>query len=400
MVPADPVALRASRAILAPASNPEGKEVWDMARLFGREMSRAELLRRVGDVSQLGGVRLVELADGPEAGVRAIDFRTGSGLNFTVLPDRGMDISWAEYRGVPLCWHSATGQVGPWFYEPEGFGWLRSFYGGLLVTCGLTYMGAPCEDPEAECPVSGAPCHNTSKVFLGLHGRASNIPARNVKADGEWEGDDYVMWAEGRVREAVVFGEVLELRRKVEARLGERRLLVRDVVENAGYVKAPLMILYHINIGFPIVDEGARLVAPAERVEPRDEEAERGLSEFDRFTAPIPGFKEQVFFLEMRPDSEGFVKAALVNESLGLGVYVKYRKEQLPKFVEWKMMGEGVYVVGMEPANSLVLGRPEARRRGELDTLEPGERREFELEIGVLDGADEIREFEASASEA
>ncbi|HIE08226.1 MAG TPA: DUF4432 family protein [Armatimonadetes bacterium] len=367
-----------------------------MAELFGRRVSREELLRRVGDVSQLGGVRLVKLADGPEAGVRAIDFRTGSGLNFTVLPDRGMDISWAEYKGMSLCWHSATGQVGPWFYEPEGFGWLRSFYGGLLVTCGLTYMGAPGEDPEAENPVSAAPFGDVSKVYLGLHGRASNIPARNVKADGEWRGDDYVMWAEGRIREATVFGEVVELRRRVEAVLGERRLFVKDVVRNIGYVKAPLMILYHINIGFPVVDEGSRLVAPVEGVEPRDEDAERGLSEYDRFSAPVKGFREQVYFLDMRPDPEGFVRAALVNEALGLGVYVKYRKEQLPRFIEWKMMGEGVYVVGMEPANSLVLGRPEIRRRGELDILEPGEGREFALEIGVLEGVDEIREFEAS----
>jgi len=367
-----------------------------MARLFGREMSRKEILRRVGDLSQLGGVRLLRLEDGPEAGVRAIDFRTGSGLNFTVLPDRGMDISWAEYKGMPLCWHSATGQVGPWFYEPEGFGWLRSFYGGLLVTCGLTYMGPPCEDPEAENPVSSAPCCDTSRIYLGLHGRASNIPARNVKADGEWRGDEFLMWAEGRVREAIVFGEVLELRRRVEAFLGERRLFVRDFVENVGYVKAPLMILYHINLGFPVLEEGSRLLAPVEGVEPRDEEARRGLEEFDRFSGPVGGFREQVYFLELRPDPEGFVKVALVNERLGLGVYVKYRKEQLPKFVEWKMMGEGVYVVGVEPANSLVLGRAEVRRRGELDILSPGERREFELEIGVLDGLDEIREFEAS----
>lgn len=367
-----------------------------MARLFGMEMSREEMLRRVGEVSQLGGVRLVELTEGPERGVRAIDFRTGGGLNFTVLPERGMDISWAEYKGVPLCWHSATGQVGPWFYEPEGLGWLRSFYGGLLVTCGLTYMGAPCEDPEAENPVSAVPCVDMSRIFLGLHGRASNIPARNVKADGEWQGEDFVMWAEGKVREAVVFGEVMELRRRIEARLGERRLFVKDFVENAGYVKAPLMLLYHINLGFPIVDHGSRLLAPVEGVEPRDEEAERGLQEFDRFSGPIPGFKEQVYFIEMRPDSEGFVRAALANEALGLGVYVKYRKEQLPKFIEWKMMGEGVYVVGIEPANSLVLGRAEARRRDELEVLEPGERREFKLEIGVLEGVEEIKEFEAS----
>ncbi len=370
-----------------------------MPRIWGREVSRDELLRRVGDISQIGGVRIVRLDNGPEAGVRAIDFRTGTGFNFTVLPDRGMDISWAEYRGRSLCWHSATGQVAPQFYEPEGFGWLRSFYGGLLVTCGLTYMGAPGEDPEAECPISGAPCKDLEKVYLGLHGRASNIPARNVCADGEWRGDDFVMWAQGKVREAIVFGECLELTRRIEAKLGEKRLLVKDRVENIGPMPSPLMLLYHVNVGYPVVDDGSRLLAPVASVTPRDEEAEKGLDEYDRFSSPISGFKEQVFFLDLKPDSEGMVKVALVNDREGLGVYLRYPKEQLPYFVEWRMMGEKVYVVGIEPANALVTGRAEVRRKGMLQTLQPGEVKEFSLEIGVLDGADEIKAFEEEVRE-
>lgn len=99
-----------------------------MATLFGRQWTRQELLTYVGDISQLGGIRLSTLADGPERGVRAADVRTGGGLNFTVLLDRGMDIGQAEYRGVPLAWVSATGPVAPAFYEPHGTGWLRTFH--------------------------------------------------------------------------------------------------------------------------------------------------------------------------------------------------------------------------------------------------------------------------------
>ena len=110
-----------------------------MAKLFGKTYSRQQLLRRVGDLSQLGGTRLIELLDGNQRGVRAVDFHTGSGLQFTVLLDRGMDIGPASHCGRPLAWHAMPGCVHPAYHEPEGLGFLRSFHGGLLCTCGLTW---------------------------------------------------------------------------------------------------------------------------------------------------------------------------------------------------------------------------------------------------------------------
>ena len=136
-----------------------------MVTLFGTSYTRDELLQRVGDISQFAGVRVGELGDGFERGVRTADFRTGSGFEFTVLVDRGMDITWAAYAGASLCWRSPTTAVGPAFYEPEGLGWLRGFHGGMVNTCGLDTIGVPItEDDEA----------------LGLHGRASFIPASNL----------------------------------------------------------------------------------------------------------------------------------------------------------------------------------------------------------------------------
>jgi len=151
-----------------------------MVALFGRHWTRAELLERVGDVSQVGGARLVTFAEGPEAGVAVAELRTGSGLAFAVLPGRGMDIGFAEYRGMPLCWRSSTGEIGAAFYEPAGEGWLRGFSGGLMATCGLTTAGWPSTDEGQALP---------------LHGRASYLPARNVHLDRE---------PEQRLREVVV----------------------------------------------------------------------------------------------------------------------------------------------------------------------------------------------------
>jgi hypothetical protein len=354
-----------------------------MPALYGKFYRREEFLKRVGTISQVGGVTLYQLQDGPEAGVRVAEFRTGSGLNFVVLLDRGMDISRAEFNGASLAWRSAAGDVHPSYYEPEGLGWLRTFEGGLVTTCGLTYLGAPCVDEGKQ---------------LGLHGRISHTPARSVSPGGQWDGDEYTMYVEGEMRETVVFGENILLRRKIEARLGDARFRIHDVVMNEGFQTTPLMILYHINLGFPVIDDGAELIYSASESVPRDEAAKAAFGERGRFSAPSPGYKEQVFFHDMNADSEGNVHAAIVSRKFaggkGLGVYIEYRKSELHRFIEWKMMGEGTYVVGMEPSNCLVQGRAKERERGTLQFIEPGETREFHVEIGVLSEEEEINRFE------
>jgi len=351
-----------------------------MAEIFGKKYTREELTRFTGDISQIAGMKEYELLEGKGRGVRALDVWTGTGFFFTVLLDRGMDISEARYCGKSLCWRSSTGDVHPHAFDSRGLGWLRSFFGGLLTTCGLTYCGAPCQDEGED---------------LGLHGRISHIPADRVCLDAEWKEDDYILSVKGRMRESVVFGENIALIRCIGARLGESKLWIHDVVENQGFRRSPFMVLYHINGGFPAVAEGARLISPTREVRPRDQEAEIGKEDYHKFTAPIPGFKEKVYYHEMKEDASGLIHCALVNEDFegGFGFYVSYKKSQLPRFIEWKMMGESDYVVGMEPANCGVEGRDKERQRGTLKFLEAGEKKEFDLEIGVLDGKEAIKEF-------
>lgn len=340
-----------------------------MAHLYGRSWTRKELLTHVGDIAQLGGVRMVILADGSERGVRAADVRTGGGFNFTVLLDRGMDIGPAEYGGIPLAWVSPTGPVAPTFYEPRGTGWLRTFHGGLLTTCGLTQTGVPNLDNGKE---------------LGLHGRISHVPARQVSHRGYWEGNEYIFWVEGRMREVSVFGHDLCLTRRITATLGEPRLIIEDRVENMGYAPAPHMILYHCNLGFPMLGPSSELMAPSIEVEPRDEVAVQGLAQHATFEGPTPGYAEQCFFHQMATDEAGFVTIKLVNSALGLTLQLRYRQQGLPEFVQWKQVGQGTYVLGLEPANCRPEGRSAARERDALVELAPGERRDYFLEVVIL----------------
>ncbi|MHB9038153.1 MAG: aldose 1-epimerase family protein [Armatimonadota bacterium] len=354
-----------------------------MPILWGKKYTKQELLDRVGDISQVGGARKIALADGPHQGVEAVEFRTGTGFNFLAVPGRGLDITIAEHNGRSLAWRSAAGEVSSAMYEEPGLGWVRSFPGGLVTTCGLTYVGAPCEDMGDK---------------LGLHGRFSNTPASNVYVDGEWNGDDYTMWAIGKVRESRLFGENILLKRKVSAVLGESRFQIHDVVTNEGPRRTPHMILYHINGGFPAVDEGSLLVSPTLKATPRDTDAEVDKEHFYKMDPPTVGYKERCYYHDMAADSDGWVYTALINKNMPageqFGFYVKYNKNELPRFIQWKMNGTREYVVGMEPANCLVEGRDKDRERGILQFLKPGETREYHVEIGVLANSDEVAELE------
>jgi len=294
-----------------------------MALLYGANHNRKGLLKRVGALSQVAGVRMMELKQGAEAGVHVADVRTGSGLRFQVSLDRGMDISVAEYKGTPLAWRSPNGDVHPSYFDDRGLGWSRSFPGGLLTGCGLTYVGAPCVDEGEE---------------LGLHGRLSNTPATNVRAKTEWHDDRCIFRMTGEVRERSLFKENLLLRRTIETELGESTITLLDTVMNEGFRPSPLTMLYHINLGWPLLDDGAELMLNASLAMARDPEAGKGVSIATKMAAPTPEFKEQVFFHDLRASKAGFAAALLSNKKLGLGLFVRYRQKELPRFIEWKSL--------------------------------------------------------------
>ncbi|MBN2356568.1 aldose 1-epimerase family protein, partial [candidate division KSB1 bacterium] len=233
---------------------------------------------------------------------------------------------------------------------------------------------------------------------LGMHGRIANIPAKNVNFGAEWEEDEYVLWASGDIRETSLFGANLLLRRSIHARLGQSRVWIKDVIVNQGFEAAPLMFLYHCNTGFPLVSEGAELLAVINNLEPRDKEAEKGVEQFDRMEAPTARFSEQCFFLDHDADEKNIVNLALVNRPFknnqGLGLYMAFPKSELPYFTVWKMVGEGTYVVGLEPGNCLPEGRSSARKHSRLAMVQPQEELSFHLELGVLTSNDEIQLFE------
>lgn len=359
-----------------------------MPELFGASQTRAGLMRRIGRLEQAAGVRLVTLGDGPGRGVRVLEFRTGTGFSFEVLADRCFDVGRCEFAGQPLSWLSATGVVAPWYYEPEGWGWFRAWGGGMVVTCGLDHTLGPAEDSAAHF---GQP-HLQPSVRYGLHGRAGGLPARLAGYGERWDGDECVLWAEGEVVQAAVFGEELTLRRRIEARVGESRFTLADQVANTGHTRVSHMLLYHCNVGYPVLDEGAELLVASRRTTTDYGVPVEG---YRVMPGPVPGATEACFEHEIVAEPAGTVPVAVVNHARELGVYQVFRAAQLPHHTVWRMPGEGTYALGLEPSTNRDAGRGDAARRGELQWLEPGEQRHYDLEIGALPGAGAIGTFAA-----
>lgn len=321
-------------------------------------MDKSELLKYIGNLSQIGGCRHYTLNEGWGRGMRATDINTGSGLQFTVLPDRGLDISLASYKGMNLVYLTCNGETHPSYYEPEGIGWLRTFAGGLFTTCGLTHLGPPSVDDGES---------------LGLHGRYSTVPAKQVSDCSTWVGDEFHIKLKGTAEEGYLFGHKLRLEREISSVLGTNELVISDVITNFGSKISPYTILYHFNFGYPLLSEDTRLVIDPEVTVPRDKNAEPGIDQFREFIEPQQRYDEQVFFHQLKADSEGVASVSLVNKKIGISLKLSFNVNSLPYLTQWKMMGDGEYVLGLEPCNVEVKSRKQLREENTLPFLKPGE---------------------------
>jgi Domain of unknown function (DUF4432) len=363
-----------------------------MPKLFGRSFDRREFERHVGAARQTFGVDLVELADGAERGVRALLFRTGGGLEFSVLVDRTMDIGRFDFRGVPFAWQSATGFRAPAYLDlpdENGAGFLRGF-SGLLCTCGFDHTRQADRGPadHFDLPLR-------KEIAYPMHGRGAFQPARLHGYGVRWEGDDAFLWCEGAVDQAAVFGENLAFTRRIEARAGEASVKIVDTIANRGFSRTPHMLLYHINAGFPLLDEGARFAAPIRATMAANMPRESQQAGWRTQPGPASRFVQQVFDHDAAADAAGIVPTALINDRLGLGFAVEYERAKFPCLQEWQGLADGIYGFGIEPATSRWRDRAGAASRNEIVWLDHGESRTYTSVFRALDGAAAIAAFDA-----
>jgi len=336
-------------------------------------MKRTAYEGKVSNPAQLGGIETAVLDNGAGRGVRVAWVNTGSPLRYKVVLDRAMDINDAFFGPHALAWISRSGTTPPVPTALYDLDWLQAFGGGLVTTCGLSHIGVPETDEYGR---------------RGLHGRISTQVADVVSiVQPDPERGLMGMSLTGIIRETGVFGPHLELRRTISSMLGNPEIRIADQVTNRGNQPAVHMLLYHCNLGYPLVDEGAELKWEGEmrsRGAAQDDAIFGGAHDYRHCPPPLSahtGTGEACGFIRPVPGKDGRCRAGILNPALDLSLQIEFDGRRLPCLANWQHWGPGEYVTGLEPGTHFPVGQKAARAAGELILLEPGETREYDLTI-------------------
>jgi len=309
---------------------------------------------------QFWDVRRYALTEGRANGVRCIDVDLGE-LTFTVLEDRCLDIYGVKHKGRQVAWLSQNGVVAPAYYDAADDGWLKSFSGGLLTTCGLQNVGPPCV------------YHGRKQ---GIHGHISNIPAEQVRVQKERTSEGFRVAITGTMIEPGVHWCNFALRRTILAETGSAVIELHDEITNRSDVPEPLMLMYHINFGYPLINPDTVLrIHDTEEIIPRKGAAADNLDTWDKFDPPIAGEEERVYLHRMKQSGDKTSRYTLRNRAVDpdMGVDVSFSSDTLPFLTLWKNPRPGEYVAGIEPGNNHGEGIAFEEANGTLRYVEPGE---------------------------
>ena len=316
-------------------------------------------------------------------GVDTIEIDNGT-FRFTVLPTRGMGIWRAQAGNLVLGWNSPIkGPVHPKLVplmEPSGLGWLDGF-DELLVRCGLESNGAPDFDEGG-------------RLTYPLHGRIANRPAHYVEVSVDDQTGEISLY--GEVDESRFHFLKLRLSSTIRIRPGERGFRILDRIENLSENPAEAQILYHTNIGSPLLDAGAQVVAAAKTIAPFNTHAADGMRNWNSYDAPKPGYEEQVYLLELAADANDQTQVLLKNANSAQGVSMYFSTSQLPCFTVWKnttAISDG-YVTGLEPATNFPNPRTFEGRHGRFVSLAPRGSASFELRLEAHNAPDQVEQAE------
>lgn len=317
----------------------------------------------VGHDSQLYGIEEHRLIGGKGDGIRLLEINNGKGLELTVSPDRNSDISRLRYKGIGMNYMSPCGYVAPAYYDSIGTNFLKSFTCGFLTTCGLQAVGSPCTDNGEDLP---------------LHGSIANTPVEQIF----WKEENDELVTESVTKDEAIFSRKLRLTRRIHVSLKENSFVVDDTIENTGDRHEPVEILYHMNMGYPLLDEDSVVIIPSKEVRARDAHAQEDIANWMHMEKPQAGYQERCYYHTF-PDQNGY--AAIWQPKIQAGLAITYDTSVLDGFVEWKMMGVRDYVLGLECGNCYPDGRDVMRRTGMLKFIDPGEKMHYAVKITMLD---------------
>ncbi len=280
-------------------------------------------------MSILCGAERLQYMDGKAKGIDVLHVYNGK-LDFYVLLDRAMDIFRLSYLGMPISYISKNGLVNPHLTLTGSYDFLSSFDGGFLYTCGLDNIGAP--DLHEGRPVV-------------QHGSFSYLPAENVSTETSWVGEEYHLTIKGKMVFSSLFGHKLVVYRTIKVQYLGSDLEVSDQIVNEGYVPDSFMMMYHTNIGYPLLNENSQLWLDVNKTQGQ---GDADVEHYGTFLSPLPGEKEQCFLHTLNP---GWGKKAVLNQER-LSLELWFDAAEQPYLFQWKSMASADYVLGLEPVTT------------------------------------------------
>jgi hypothetical protein len=313
------------------------------------------------DGSRRWKLLLRQCRGGRSDGVHVVSL-DNSAMSIDVLPTRGMGI-WRVKRGdKTLGWQAPVREpVNPAFVplmEPGGLGWLDGF-NELLCRCGLESNGPPEFD-------------DAGRLLRPLHGRIANTPAHRVELIVD--EDAGLLTIRGIVDESRFHFQSLRLTTSISTKFGSNEFSWSDEVENIGGRDATLQMLYHFNIGQPLLRAGAQITAPVSAVAPQTQvAAKEGVETWNVMPPPRPGSAEQVYGLDLAADNAGETRVLVSGLTNDEAIGLRFNRHTLPCFTVWRNSSAEAdgYVVGIEPGTNYPNPRTFEQQHGRVVTLKP-----------------------------
>lgn len=268
---------------------------------------------KVSHQDQLFYLRRYTLTEGSASGTRMIEVHNGT-LRFLLCESKGLDITQLWHKGVNISFLSKNGIVNDSLPFPH------RFEGGMLYTCGLDSIG--------------------QREGYELHGRYHSTPARVISL----QCDQDIISVTAEIQDTSLFGQHLVLVRTISTRPFSPTVTITDTLTNIGHQEASYCLLYHVNLGYPMLDECAKVHTSSQSVTPRNAWAAESLSWRTTPIAPLPGREEACYFLAGNTG-----KVSVENPKINRLFTMEYSTDTLPHFVQWNSMQSGCYALGLEP---------------------------------------------------
>lgn len=319
------------------------------------------------------------LHGGKQEGSKVLIISSKDGLTIALSPTRGMNLLHVEGFGVRMGWDSPVKEVvNPAFINLEsrnGLGWLEGF-NEMVVRCGYEWTGHPVA---------------ADGQIYTLHGKVGNTPASQVEVEVS-DTAPYEIRVRGLVKESTFKKADLQTMTELRYVPGSNSFSLHDVLTNHADYPHDYQIIYHSNFGKPILEEGARFLAPMESISPFNDYAKGGLKEWQTYLGPTKGFDEMVFNIKPLSDTNHRTLAAVVNKAGDQGASIQFDTRQLPVLTLWKNTDteKQGYVTGIEPGTSYAYPVTIEREQKRVKQLQPGESTQFDLTYTLLHSSSQV----------